>query len=161
QGLFHDLLDAAPDALLIVDPAGRIVFANARTETLLGYAKSELIGQSIELLVPAGLRDQHARHRAGYAAAPRKRPMGSGLARAAVRKDGTEIPVEISLSPQSTPGGMLISAAIRDITHRIDTERELRRARAQAEQASNAKSRFLAAASHDLRQPLQAALLYA
>jgi len=159
-GLFRDLLDAAPDALLIVDAAGRILFANARTETLLGYDRSELIGRTVEMLVPAGLRARHAQHRIEYGAAPRKRPMGSGIDLAALRKDGTEVPVEISLSPLRTSSGVLFSAAMRDVTHRIDIERELRRARAQAEQASNAKSRFLASASHDLRQPLQAALLY-
>ena len=159
-GLFRDLLDAAPDAMLIVDAGGRIVLANAQSEILLGYLRDELVGQSVEVLVPAALRAQHVRHRDAYAAAPRKRPMGIGLDLLAVRKDGGEIPVEISLGPLRTPVGTLYLAAIRDVTHRVEVERELRAARAQAEQASSAKSRFLAAASHDLRQPLQAALLY-
>jgi PAS domain S-box-containing protein len=160
QGLFRDLLDAAPDALLIVDETGRIVFANAGTEALLGYPRDELLGRPVEMLVPAARRMEHAAHRHGYAAEPRKRPMGSGLDLQAVRKDGSEIPVEISLSPHRTPRGILVSATIRDITHRKHVERELREARTKAEQASTAKSRFLAAASHDLRQPLQAAILY-
>jgi PAS domain S-box-containing protein len=159
-GIFRDLLDAAPDALLIVDAAGRIVFANAQIEAVFGYQREELVGERVEKLVPSRFRTEHAVHRDRYAAEPRKRPMGSGLDLAAVRKDGSEFPVEISLSPHRTAGGLLYSAAIRDITHRVDIERELRRARWQAEQASSAKSRFLAAASHDLRQPLQAAILY-
>jgi PAS domain S-box-containing protein len=158
--IFRDLLDAAPDALLIVDHDGSIVFANAQTEAVFGYPRGELVGQGIEMLVPPRLRAEHASHRARYGAEPRKRPMGSGLDLTAVRKDGSEFPVEISLSPHRTANGLLFSAAIRDITHRVDIERELRRARSQAEQASSAKSRFLAAASHDLRQPLQAAILY-
>ena len=159
-GVFRDLLDAAPDALLIVDEGGRIVFANAQTEAMFGYRREDLLGQSVEILVPARLRGEHMSHRRRYASEPRKRPMGSGLDLTAVRKDGTEVPVEISLSPHRTAGGLLYSAAIRDITHRVGVERDLRQARAQAEQASTAKSRFLAAASHDLRQPLQAAILY-
>ncbi|HVR30954.1 MAG TPA: PAS domain S-box protein [Thermoanaerobaculia bacterium] len=159
-GLFRDLLDAAPDAMLIVDEGGRIVFANARAETLFGYTRDELFGQEVEMLVPAHRRREHQSQREGYRAEPRKRPMGSGLDLQAVRKDGSMLPVEISLSPHRTSRGLLVSAAIRDISHRIDIERELRQARTQAEQASTAKSRFLAAASHDLRQPLQAAILY-
>jgi two-component system, sensor histidine kinase len=159
-GIFRDLLDAAPDALLIADGAGRIVFVNSQTETLFGYSRNELVGQSIELLVPARLRAEHVGHRERFALEPRKRPMGSGFDLSAVRKDGSEFPVEISLSPHHTANGSLYSAAIRDITPRVAVERDLRRARAQAEQASTGKSRFLAAASHDLRQPLQAAILY-
>src|SRR6185503_5352662 len=119
-----------------------------------------LIGQAIEILVPAAARSDHARLRAGYAASPRKRPMGSGLELAALRKDGREFAVEISLSPLRTPRGTLYSASIRDVSLRVGVDRELRRARGEAEHASAAKSRFLAAASHDLRQPLQAAILY-
>ena len=159
-GLYRDLLDAAPDALLIVDDEGIVVYANAQVEALFGYERSEILGQSIEILVPARHRAPHVAHRAGFSAAPRKRPMGSGLQLAAVRKDGTEFPVEISLSPHRASTGILYSAAIRDVTERVRVEHELRRARAEAEQASAAKSRFLAAASHDLRQPLQAAILY-
>jgi PAS domain S-box-containing protein len=159
-GLFRDLLDAAPDAMLIVDEAGRIVFANASAETLFGYTRDELFGELVEVLVPASVRRPHIKHREGFSAEPHKRPMGTGLDLKAVRKDGSEFPVEISLSPHRTSQGLLFSAAIRDIRHRIDIEHELRQARTEAEQASTAKSRFLAAASHDLRQPLQAAILY-
>jgi PAS domain S-box-containing protein len=160
-GLFHDLLDAAPDAILIVDEAGLIVFANTQTKAMFGYEQTELLGRPVELLVPSRLRAEHRRQRARYSEEPRQRSMGSGVALAAVRKDGSELLVEISLSPHRTAGGrLLVSAAIRDISSRVRVERELREARSQAEQASTAKSRFLAAASHDLRQPLQAALLY-
>src|SRR5688572_28142992 len=100
-GIFRDLLDAAPDALLITDTDGRIVFANAQTEALFGYSRTELVGQPIEILVPERVRGEHLSHRQRFAAEPRKRPMGSGFDLAAVRKDGSEFSVEISLSPHS------------------------------------------------------------
>lgn len=160
SGIFRDLLEAAPDALIVVDEAGDVIFVNSQTEALFGYSREELLGESVELLVPDRQRASHRSHREGYGKDPRVRPMGSELDLTAVRKDGTEFPVEISLSPHRSAGRLLVSAAIRDITHRVEVERELREARARAEQADRAKSRFLAAASHDLRQPLQAAILY-
>jgi PAS domain S-box-containing protein len=148
-------LDAAPDAMVIVDERGTIVFANVETEAMFEYSRAELVGQPIELLLPERFRDRHITHVGGYFVAPRRRPMGAGLELYARRKDGTEFPVEISLSPVTTAHGRFVSSAIRNVTDRKAIERKLIEAREFAEQANTAKSAFLAAASHDLRQPLQ------
>lgn len=147
--------------MVVVDGSGDIVFLNRQTEALFGYSRSDLIGGSLETLIPERLRSDHERHRHRYAAAPALRPMGTNLDLLGRRKDGSEFPVEISLSPLQTEGGTFTSAAIRDITAKKHIEEKLRQARAEAEEASRSKTRFLAAASHDLRQPLQAALMYA
>jgi two-component system, sensor histidine kinase len=149
------LLDAAPDAMVVIDEHGQIVLANARVETLFGYSRNELVAKPIEMLLPERFRGQHVGHRDRYAGGPRVRPMGAGMALFAQRKDGSEFPVEISLSPFRTAHGLLVSSAIRDISERKAVEAELVRARKEAESANRAKSAFLAAASHDLRQPLQ------
>src|SRR6266516_6181424 len=112
------LLDAAPDALLGIGPDGRIVLVNAQTERLFGYRREEMVGQPVELLVPAAARARHPRHRAGYLADPRPRPMGAGTELAACRADGTEFPAEISLSAVEAGGQLLVVAAIRDVTER-------------------------------------------
>ncbi|MDX1384779.1 MAG: PAS domain-containing sensor histidine kinase, partial [Thermoanaerobaculia bacterium] len=162
QGRFAlDLLEAAPDAIVTVDGDGRVIFVNAEAEALFGYARDELLGASVEELIPGANRAEHRRHREAYRRSPRKRPMGAEIDLWALTRDGREIPVEISLSPHETPEGFFVSAAIRDVTRRRETEAELMKARNEAEQADHAKTRFLAAASHDLRQPLQAAILYA
>jgi two-component system, sensor histidine kinase len=154
--LVRRVLDSAPDAMIIIDRTGAIVFANRQVETLFGYEAAELIGAKVEVLLPERFRARHIGHRLGYTENLRVRPMGSGLDLFARRRDGTEFPVEISLSPAREGADMLAVAAIRDITDRREIQNELRKAREAADRANQAKSRFLATASHDLRQPLQA-----
>jgi PAS domain S-box-containing protein len=154
--LVRRVLASAPDALIIIDSAGDIVFANDQVKTLFGYEPAELIGQKVEILLPERFRARHIGHREGYSHNQRVRPMGSGLDLFARRRDGSEFPVEISLSPAEDGDQRLAVAAIRDITDRREIQNALREARETADRANRAKSRFLATASHDLRQPLQA-----
>jgi PAS domain S-box-containing protein len=124
---FRVFLDAAPDAMLVVDYDGRIVLANRQAEKLFGYSGSELLGQKVEVLIPTRFRGKHAGHRSGYfAQSPRVRPMGLGLDLLGTRKDGTEFPVEISLSPIQTPDGPMVISAMRDITVRQRAEDKFR-----------------------------------
>ncbi len=118
EGKFRSLLESAPDAMVIVDKAGQVVLVNSQAEKLFGYPRSELLGNSIEMLVPELSKGVHSGHRERYADHPRPRAMGAGLDLRARRKDGSEFPVEISLSPLETPEGLLVSSAIRDVTQR-------------------------------------------
>ncbi len=149
-------LESAPDAIVICDPSGAIAFANRQVGTLFGYDREEILGRPVEQLIPERFRARHAGHRAGFTNNPRVRPMGAGLKLHALHKNGTEFPVEISLSAIVDASGTLFAAAIRDVTDRQRIEAELVITREAAERANQAKSRFLATASHDLRQPLQA-----
>jgi PAS domain S-box-containing protein len=174
--LARSMLDAAPDAIIVIDEAGIICFANRQVATLFGYSHDEIVGQQVERLMPERFREHHVAHRHEYASARRLRPMGLGLDLFGKRKDGSEFPVEISLSPVQDSERLLVAAAIRDVTDRKRVEAELTAAREAAERAretadhlrraaeqareaadraSQAKGRFLATASHDLRQPLQ------
>ncbi|HYV57456.1 MAG TPA: PAS domain-containing sensor histidine kinase, partial [Candidatus Nitrosopolaris sp.] len=181
--LFFRLLEDAPDAIVIADQEGHLVFANHQAERLFGYDQQELLGQAVELLVPVGVRENHAGHRRAFLAAPQVRPMGSQRAElCALRKDGTEIPVEISLSPVRSPDGLLTMATVRDATEqrehlrraeaaRLQAEelarahaklaRVAEEARAEAEAASRAKDDFLLVLSHELRTPLAPIFLWA
>ena len=119
---FAGLLEAAPDAMVCVDRDGRIALVNAQTERLFGYGRDELIGRPVEMLVPDGVRGVHPGHRAGYVADPRPRPMGAGMELAGRRRDGSTFPAEISLSAIDTEEGILVSAAVRDVTDRKRAE---------------------------------------
>ena len=174
--LARSALEAAPDAMVIIDARGFIRYANRQVSALFGYPHDDIIGKQIEQLMPERYRARHLGHRESYVHNVRIRPMGQGLELFGRRRDGSEFPVEISLSPIEDGDRLLTAAAIRDVTDRKRVEAELivaresaERARAAADRqrqiadearetadrANQGKSRFLATASHDLRQPLQ------
>jgi hypothetical protein len=150
---FRSILAAAPDALVIVNSEGYIQLVNAQAEKLFGYGRDELLGLAIDLLVPARLGDIHPAHRAAYAREPLPRPMGGQLHLFAQRKDGSEVPVEISLSPLETDEGLLVMAAVRDVTERRALEAQLLQA-----QKMEAIGRLAGGVAHDFNNVLTAIL---
>ncbi len=152
---FQAFLDVSPDALILVDADGRIGSVSAEAERLFGYSREELIGERVEWLMPERDRAAHTEHRQSYFANPHRRLMGADFEIHGLTRDGREIPLEVGLSPMTMPHGLMTLAAVRDITQRKRAEQAMRSAKEEAVSANALKSRFIAAASHDLRQPLQ------
>jgi two-component system, sensor histidine kinase len=152
----QQLLQFSPDALIVVDFQGVILFANATSRALFGYSREQLVGQSIEILVPERFRLRHGAHLASYLRDPTAREMGARIIDLFARRaDGTEFPAGIRLAPVHDGEKTFVAAAIRDMTERRAINDALVAAREEADRANMAKTRFLATASHDLRQPLQ------
>jgi len=162
---FKALLDSAPDAMVVVNNLGEIVLINIQTEKIFGYNRDELLGQKVEVLIPERYSANHLHHREKFFESARTRSMGAGLQLFGKRKDGKEFPVEISLSPLQTAEGLLVSAAIRDISEKkqmenqileanINLEKKVQQRTAELESKNRELEQFAYVASHDLREPL-------
>jgi PAS domain S-box-containing protein len=160
ERFFRSVLELAPDGLMVVDEKGVIHLANARCEQLFGRAREELVGQSVDMLVPVDVRPRHATLRQSFHRAPSAREMGPDRELRGVRKDGSEFPVEIGLSPLPARGdeGVQVAVSVRDVTERKQQEKALKLAKEKAEEATQTKSMFLANMSHEIRTPMNAIL---
>ncbi len=157
----HQVIESAPNGLLMMDQHGKIVLCNAQIEFLFGYRREELFGMKIEILIPERFRQKHPDYRTGYFVKPETRQMGAGRDLSGLRKDGTEFPVEIGLNPVRTDEGQFVLASIIDITERNKIAKELLDVKESAEAANLAKSAFLANMSHEIRTPLGAMMGFA
>ena len=161
SSITRHLLQFSPDALIVIDTHGIVRFANATTCTLFGYTPEQVVGQSVEMLVPERFRIRHGAHVFGYLRDPTSREMGARMADLFARRaDGSEFPAGIRLAPFYDGGKTYVAAAVRDMTERRAIIDALIAAREEADRANLAKTRFLATASHDLRQPLQTIRLF-
>ncbi len=154
ERLFHGFLEAAPDAVVIIDGDGAIVQVNGQTEKLFGYRREELVGCPIEMLMPERYRGSHVAETRAYAADPHPRPMGRDLDLFGLRKDGHEFPIDVSISPLPPERGLLVASTIRDMTEHRRIVEELRQRTRELEEVDRQKDNFLSAVVHELRSPL-------
>ncbi len=154
ENRFRLVVEASPSSIIVVDGQGVIALVNSETEKLFGYTRDELIGRSVDMLVPERYRDKHSTYRAAFVQQPQSRPMGAGRDLYGRRKDGSEVPIEIGLNPLHTEDGLMVLSAVLDITERKRAERELQRTNDDLQRKNEEMEQFVYTVSHDLKSPL-------